>query len=269
MPASWEPNQASGSLLKMPSPSSSRSKKASSSSASGWSGGRVLVTSILALAIGAAGGYGYSRYERDAQRLAAANETAALRSSLATRDMESAALRNQLDGIAGELAVERGARSEMERELGKIQAELGSARDQLAFYEQLVPAGPQGQVDIRAADLESSGQALRYRVLLTRYTRNETYISGTLQFVASGQLDGKAVTINLEPMRVGAPSGTDTDAEPSDLQDSLLSLRFSRYLLSQGVLAVPKGLTLQSVVVRVLEGDTVRASRKVDIAPGP
>ena len=227
-------------------------------------GRRVLAVGMLALVIGAAGGYGYAQYERDAQRLAAADEAAALRSSLATRDIESASLRNQLDSLAGELAVERGARNEMQRELGKTQAELGDARDQLAFYEQLVPAGPQGQVDIRAADLEVTEQALRYRVLLTRYTRNETYLSGTLQFVASGQMDGKAVTVNLEPMRLGAAS--DTDAAQSD-SAALLSLRFSRYLLNQGVLAVPKGLTLQSVVVRVLEGDAVRASRKVDIAP--
>ena len=232
------------------------------SSGQGFS--RLLIV-MVALCVGAVAGYGYARHEHHTQRLESANQQAALRSALAARDTEALALRGQLDGIAGELAMERGARDEMQRELGKVQSELGEARDQLAFYEQLVPTGPQGQVDVSGAELERAGQALRYRVLLTRNSRSDAYFDGRLQFEASGVLDGKPATLSLEPMRVEPDGALDTNKAEQD-DRGLLSLRFARFQRSQGLLALPPGFDPKSVVVRVLEGDAVRASRKVDLA---
>ena len=68
--------------------------------------------------------------------------------------------------------IERAARQELETQLRAAQAEVGRVRDQLAFYEQLLPPGPEGSVDIRGAQVERAGQGLRYKVLLMRSGRN-------------------------------------------------------------------------------------------------
>ena len=77
-----------------------------------------------------------------------------------------------LDAADGELVIERAARQELETQLRAAQAEVGRVRDQLAFYEQLLPPGPEGSVDIRGAQVERAGQGLRYKVLLMRSGRN-------------------------------------------------------------------------------------------------
>lgn len=171
----------------------------------------------------------------------------------------------QLDTADGELVIERAAREELEAQLRAAQAEVGRVRDQLAFYEQLLPAGPEGSVDIRGVQIDREGGGLRYKVLLMRSGRNGgTPFAGALRFQATGVLKGETVTVDLAPMQVKAEVGPVTTTGETT-SAATLALQFDQYQRSQGMLAVPEGFVPESVTVSVLEGETVRASRSVKL----
>jgi len=224
----------------------------------------LLVLALLALALGGVAGYRYGMHARLAQDVAAqAQQAGEQAAALSQLNAEKRFLRSQLDTADGELAVERAARTELEQQLRNAQSELGRVRDQLAFYEQLLPPGPQGSLDIRALDIQRHGAGLRYRVLLMRNNGgNGAAFDGSLQFMATGIQRGRTVTVELVPMQVRA----DGSAAPSTATGKgLLALRFDQYQRSDGVLAVPPGFVPESVTLRVLEADAVRATRTVQL----
>ncbi len=209
--------------------------------------------------------------------------------SLRQREAEARFLRAQLDTADGEIAVERAARQELETQLRASQAEVGRVRDQLAFYEQLLPPGPAGSIDIRGAEFSRVGSGLRYRVLLMRSGRGgESAFSGELRFQANGIQQGQMVTVELSPQQVKtdeaaapaavlppaaaqavpaeeAPAATVANGANGGNGTGLLALNFDQFQRSQGVLALPEGFVPESVTVTVLEEGTVRATRNVKL----
>lgn len=166
--------------------------------------------------------------------------------------------------LEGQLAVESSTRQGLEHTLGTVQQELGEARDQIAFFYELLPPGPDGSISIRGLDVQQQGDLLSFRVLLMRHGAGNKSFAGTLQFQAAGQLDGEPVAVTLEPARArnaGNPVST-PDASPSD---SILALQFDQFQRSSGLLQMPEGLELESVTLNVLEGEILRVSRTVDI----
>jgi len=169
-----------------------------------------------------------------------------------------------------ELTIEQAARSELEKSLTALQEELGRTKDHLAFYEQLLPPGPQGAIALRAVELERQNQDLIFRVLLMRSGKPGERFNGRLQFVASGRKDGKEVTAVLQPSQSivfknsGFNSPVNTLGAAMQDQDSL-KLSFDQFQRSQGVLALPADFEPTSVVVSILSGEIVLASRKVDL----
>jgi hypothetical protein len=229
-----------------------------------WSGG-----ALLLIAAGAAAGIFFTqrpsaedvalhlRTERLAQ--------ATIRSELETQ-IRDAQIRNE--HLRNELTIERSARAELEKNLAQLQVELGRRKDHLAFYEQLLPPGPQGSIALRAVELERNGANLNYRVLLMRSGKPGERVNARLQFVAAGMLGDKETELSLLPRQaVPDPNAVSTGAIPGvtpELTDSL-RLSFEQFQRSQGVLAVPSDMKVKFVTVQVLDGDIVLASRRVDL----
>jgi hypothetical protein len=229
-----------------------------------WSGG-----ALLLIAAGAAAGIFFTqrpsaedvalhlRTERLAQ--------ATIRSELETQ-IRDAQIRNE--HLSNELTIERSARAELEKNLAQLQVELGRSKDHLAFYEQLLPPGPQGSIALRAVELERNGANLNYRVLLMRSGKPGERVNARLQFVAAGMLGDKETELSLLPRQaVPDPNAVSTGAIPGvtpELTDSL-KLSFEQFQRSQGVLAVPSDMKVKFVTVQVLDGDIVLASRRVDL----
>ncbi|MFT0533242.1 DUF6776 family protein [Castellaniella hirudinis] len=173
-------------------------------------------------------------------------QLAALQSDLAQARADLANARSQTD-------VQAASQRTLQDTVADLQRQLGQVRDQLAFYEQLIPPGPAGAVAIRAFDLQPDGDLLRYRVLLTRNAAlGADAFKGHMRFVAQGQDQGKPVKIVLNP-----PSATPTDAERP------LMLEFDQFQRSTGVLQVPSGLHIQQVRLEILEGNAVRANQDI------
>jgi hypothetical protein len=190
---------------------------------------------------------------------------AALDGLLAEQTAKTRALQAQLARAAGETEVEQSARKELETQLYALQGELGRSRDDLAFYEQLLPAGPAGTIAVRGAELTPRGRTLRYQVLVMRSTGpGAAPFTGRLQFVAEGRLSGKRQTVVLQPAQgpadLPAPALQPTHS-PAPVAE--LTLKLDRYQRSQGVLALPEHFVLEKVTINVLQGNTVRASRSL------
>ena len=228
---------------------------------------RVFAGLLAGVLLGGSAGYFYARqlYRPQDAVVISARQAEAQEESMRQQATQLRYVQGQLDAADGELVIERAARQELETELRAVQAEVGRVRDQLAFYEQLLPPGPEGAVDIRGVQIDRGGGGLRYKVLLMRSGRNGgTPFAGALRFQATGTLQGETVTVELAPLQVKAESGLVTNTGESTAAASL-ALQFDQYQRSQGVLALPEGFVPESVTVSVLEGETVRASRNVKL----
>ena len=228
---------------------------------------------LVILALGAALGSGLYEY---ALRLAgitpqvSSSELAQLRGERERLTADNLLLQNRLSASEGRIEIERAANDQLAAELRVAQKESGDLRNDLAFFEQLIPGDPRsGQVSIRSAELERQGQALRYRVLLMRGGRPTGEFRGQLQFSASGTRSGSSATIELQPFVPGSPTAepgaTETAPVGNAPAPNPLVLSFRQYQRAEGMLVLPPGFVAKSVTVRVLEGGAVRSQSTVNL----
>lgn len=237
-------------------------------------GGTLLIwfaTALLLVGVGALmGAYLAQRPDAESVALQLRSDRVAhhlLRDEYATQLQMAQA---RVDQAQSEVVIERSARAEFEKNLATLQDELGRLKDKLAFYEQLLPPGPQGSIDLRAVDLSLQGQAVSFRVLLMRSGKPGERFTGQLEFIATGREDGQEKTYILSPLQAGLPLLADaqdlqTKTPVHDQVPESLKLNFEQFQRSQGVLALPSGFEPHTVTVRVLEGDIVLVSRRVDL----
>ncbi len=173
---------------------------------------------------------------------------------------ELMALGTERDALHSQLLVEQTTRATLETSLQNAQNELGMVNERLAFYEQLLPPGPAGSVNVRALDIEPRPGVLSYRVLLMRNgAKGAASFNGLMEFVANGVQKGKNVKMTLSPVAAGKATG------PSDSPASPLQLSFDQFQRAEGLLSVPSGVTIKSVTLNVMEGAMVRATRTVNL----
>lgn len=180
---------------------------------------------------------------------------AQLQTAQATVDETKAQMAKQ----QGQLDIEAATRHTLESTLDKQQRELGQTRDQLAFYEQLIPPGPTGVVAIRAFDVQREGDFLRYRVLLSRNNAAGEVFNGRMRFMGNIQGDANTGKIELSAAKVDtAPTGQGT---PADTSNDPFALAFEQFQRSQGVLQWPPGAEIQSVTLQIIEDGVIRATQ--------
>jgi hypothetical protein len=190
----------------------------------------------------------------------------ALRSQVESLQADLVGAQTDLAALRSQAEVQAGTQRVLQDKNAELQQELGRTRNQLAFYEQLIPPGPAGAVAVRAFDIQADGEFLRYRVLLTRNAAPQAEpFKGRMRFVANGRSQGKAVKIELSPPV--APAAGETTA--SDPGADPLALVFDQFQRSTGVLQRVPDLAIQSVRLEILEGDTVRASQDADLNRAP
>ncbi|MDS1140387.1 hypothetical protein RE432_08050 [Pusillimonas sp. SM2304] len=228
----------------------------------------LLVLGLLAgLVLGAAGArYGF---QSEASRQYGAMKQHMQRELDSSQD-QLAGARAQVDALLGQLVVEESTRKGLEASLQATQAELGRARDQLAFFDQLLPPGPKGAISIRALEVERIGPTLQYRVLLMRNAQDGAPFRGHMQFVAKGkQQDGAQAEVTLKPVLAPGAAETVADAGGQAAVDTgEFALSFDEFQRGGGLLSIPDGFTPQAVTLNVLEGNKLRVSRTVDLSGG-
>ena len=138
------------------------------------------------------------------------------------------------------LITEKAAQEKMLSQLRRLQADNRTLRDDLGFFERLLPAGAGDVAAIRSLQAEMlSGTQLKWQVLVIQPVKNALNFNGSLELTVGGTLADK-------PWSMALPGG------PQRLQ-------FKQYRRVEGVLDLPPFVVVKTVTAKVMDGNTVRS----------
>ena len=178
-----------------------------------------------------------------------------LREHLATVDTELSQLRSLAGTKESSLQMERATLRQLALRVKELEAENGTLKEDLAFFEKLIPASEVGEeasirIDNLRVEQDKSSGDIRYRMLVVyNASRTAKEFKGGLQFLVKVQQGGKDVMLTL-------PAGTERSS-------TRYNFELKRFLRLEGVVSVPDGGLVRSVEVRLLQGNSVRASQSV------
>lgn len=140
------------------------------------------------------------------------------------------------------LTAEKAAQEKMVTQLQQLEAINLQLRDDLGFFEKLLPSGGSDGVSIRGlqAELLSASQ-LRWQVLVIQPVKNAPDFNGKLDVTFNGLLAGKPWTVTL-------PGGAQV-------------LQFKQYRRIEGVLDLPLQAVVKTVTAKVVEGTATRSAQ--------
>ena len=138
------------------------------------------------------------------------------------------------------LTAEKAAQEKMAIRIKQLESNNRLMRDDLGFFEKLLPAGGADGPTIRSlqAELVSATQ-LKWQVLVIQSIKNAPDFNGKLDLIINGTLAGKPWMVNL-------PGGAQ-------------ALQFRQYRRIEGVLDLPPQAVVKTVTVKVVEGTVTRS----------
>ena len=222
-----------------------------------WYWRALLIIVVLSFSLAAAAWiYDAGRAIAGFDSQSSAEKMGALREKVATLEAEVAQLRGVTSAADSNLKVEKAAQQQLAQQVKALEAENAGLKQDLAFFEGLVPEGGVGEPGVRINrlrfDPEGSGGQYRYRMLLVfNGNKQVREFRGTLQFVLKVQQGGKDVMIT-------APS----ESDPNPQRYRVEIRNFQRV---EGVLSVPAGAVLKSVEARLLQDGAVRARQTLNL----
>lgn len=144
------------------------------------------------------------------------------------------------------LVAERAAKESLVAQVRQLELDNRTLREDLGFFEKLIPAAKGEGLSIRSLQAEVvGGMQLRWQVLVIQAARQAPEFNGRLELVLSGTQDGKPWT----------------QTQPAQTQP----LQLKQYRRLEGLLNLPPDAVVKTVTARVLEGTTVRATQAMAI----
>lgn len=144
------------------------------------------------------------------------------------------------------LVAERAAKESLVAQVRQLEADNRTLREDLGFFEKLIPAAKTEGLAIRSLQAEVlGGMQLRWQVLVIQAARNAPEFNGRLELVLAGTLDGKPWT----------------QSQPASSQP----LQVRQYRRVEGVVDLPPNAVVKTVTARVLEGTAVRAMQAMAV----
>lgn len=138
------------------------------------------------------------------------------------------------------LITEKAAQDKMASQLRQLELDNRALRDDLGFFERLLPAGAGEAAAIRSLQAEVlSGAQLKWQVLVIQPMKNAPDFKGALELTVSGTLADK-------PWSSALPGGPQL-------------LQFKQYRRVEGVLDLPPLVVVKTVTAKLMEGNTVRS----------
>ena len=138
------------------------------------------------------------------------------------------------------LTAEKSAQDKMAIQIRQLELDNRALRDDLGFFEKLLPAGGADGISIRSLQAELlSDMQLKWQVLVLQPVKNAPDFNGKLEVTVSGTLAGKPWTANLP----GGPQ----------------ALQFRQYRRIEGVFDLPPQVVVKTVTAKVVEGTSVRS----------
>jgi hypothetical protein len=128
----------------------------------------------------------------------------------------------------------------------QLEAANRSLRDDLGFFEQLIPAVDGGSLAIRSLQAERLNDAeLKWQVLLVQAVRNPPEFDGQLALSFTGFQNGKPWTATL-------PTGSQ-------------AIKFKQYGRIEGIFELPAQVVVKSVTAKVMVGAVVKVVQSVKL----
>lgn len=148
------------------------------------------------------------------------------------------------------LTAEKSAQDHLTNRIRQLEAENRVLRDDLGFFETLIPANGAEGVAIRGLQAEVMGDPqlsaqLKWQILVIQPSKNAPEFNGKLELTLTGTLNGKAWLMNL-------PEG------PKALQ-------LRQYRRLEGVVDLPPGAVVKTVSAKVMEGAASRAVQAIKL----
>jgi hypothetical protein len=160
------------------------------------------------------------------------------------RDRDQARAASDVSGST--ITAERAERQRLTARVSALEAENRTMRDDLAFFDHLLPASDGAGVAIRAFQAQVlDGGELKWQLLLMQPGKNAPEFHGRLVLSLTGTLAGQPWTMEM-------PGG----AQP---------LTFRQYRRAEGAIALPLQAVVKNVTAKVMDGSAIRAVQSVKL----
>jgi hypothetical protein len=145
------------------------------------------------------------------------------------------------------ITAEKATQERLTAQVKALESENRALRDDLGFFEKLMPASGAEGVTIRGlqAEVVGGGSQLKWQVLVIQPVKNAPEFRGKLEISIAGTLNGKSWMMEL-------PEG----AQP---------LRFSQYRRVEGMVDLPPQAVVKNVSAKLVEGTATRAVQSIKL----
>lgn len=146
------------------------------------------------------------------------------------------------------LLAERSALEQLKLQLRQLESENRALREDLGFFEKLIPSSTSDDVAIRSLQAEQQADAtLRWQVLVMRPVKNASEYSGQLELVAAGTRDGKPWSQRFA--------------------GEAQAFKLRQHQRLEGIARLPPHAVVKTLTARILREGRVRASQTTEIHP--
>jgi hypothetical protein len=153
------------------------------------------------------------------------------------------------------LTAEKATQDKLLSQIKLLESENRALKDDLGFFEKLIPTGGNEGVAIRGLQAEplNAGAQLKWQVLVIQPTKNAPAFNGKLEITLSG-------------LQGGAP-GTGLGGKPwtQVVGGAAQTLQFTQYRRLENVIDLPPQVVVKQVSAKVTEGASTRAVQTLKI----
>lgn len=183
----------------------------------------------------------------------AKEEILQLRQQLQVQQKEAEQLRQERDEAqsvsntaSALVATEKAAQEKLQEQVKQLELQAHTLRDDLSFFERLIPAGPADGLAIRGLQVDAKDPSkAKWQVLVIQSSKNSPELSLRLELNFAGTQAGKAWTMALA--------------------DGPIPFKIKQYGRLEGELALPAQTQIKSVTAKVMDGNAVRATQTVKL----
>jgi hypothetical protein len=173
-------------------------------------------------------------------------EVASLTTDLAQAKAERDAAQSVANTADTLVTAEKASHEMLLAQSKQLEMENRSLRDDLGFFEKLIPAGTVDGLAIRGLQAEvATLGTLKWQTLVMQPGRNTQEFNGRLEVTFAGSVNGR-------PWSTTLPAGP-------------LPIKIRQYGRMEGEITLPEGAVVKSVTARVLEGSKVRATQSIKL----
>ena len=152
--------------------------------------------------------------------------------------------RDQAQSIANTAGTLVAAEKAVSAQVKHLEAENRRLRDDLGFFEKLIPADSTDAVAIRGLQAETVDNGkIRWQVLVIQSKKNAPELVGKLEIMLTGLSNGKPWAGSV----------------------STMPLKITQYGRLEGSLDIPAQVTVKGLTAKVVDGSTVRAGQSIKL----